>query len=207
MSVAAERTVDTPSVDARLLPRFRVLTIEGVRRAFKLEPVYWSALSVLAARRRRTLAAEVVERLKSAPPGTNQSAFLRASVAGDLYDSWQVQQARTSTVGWANVVDAIAEPAFAATVGGRLTAINPPMLALLRARGLPFKGDASDISLELAPGALTLLNNGRRAEPVVCSAGFRIAGHRVSCRVRVVPSRSGPADSGGSLLIGFSAPP
>lgn len=198
--------LDPAPVDARLLPRFRVVTIDGVRRAFKLEPVYWSALSILAARRRRTLAAEMVERLKSAPPGANHSAFLRASVAGELYDLWQAQQARSSALGWTGVVDAIAEPAFAATLGGRLVAMNGPMRALLRSRGLGCDEDPSDVAFELAPGALALLKDPRREGPVICSAGFRLEGRRVGCRVRVVPSRTGPGDGFDCLLIGFSAP-
>jgi predicted DNA-binding ribbon-helix-helix protein len=206
MSAASERSCDEPSADARLLPRFRVLIIDGARRAFKLEPVYWSALSAIAARRRRTLAAEVVERLKSAPPRMNHSAFLRASVAGDLYDMSEAQQARPSVVGWSNVIEAIAEPAFVAMRAGRLTALNAPMRALLRARGLALEADPTDVSLEIAPGALTLLNRSQRSEPVVCNAGFRKSGHRVSCRVRLVPSRVGAEGGVDCVFIGFSAP-
>jgi predicted DNA-binding ribbon-helix-helix protein len=205
MIATARQTADIAPVDARLLPRFRVLTIEGVRRAFKLEPIYWSALATLAARRGRTLAAEVVERLRYAPTGMNHSAFLRASIAGDLYDLWQAQQARSASVGWADVVDAIAEPAFAATLGGRLTAINGPMRALLRSRGLAFDSDPADVTLDLAPGAVTMLS-ARRAGAVVCNAGFRLDGRQVSCRVRVVPSKPAPGEGGEALLIGFSAP-
>ena len=206
MSAAVDRTFDLAPADVRLLPHFRVLRVEGVRRAFKLEPVFWSALALFAARRRRTLAAEVVERLKTAPAESNHSAFLRASVAGDLFDLWQAQQARPTAPGWAGVVDAIAEPAFAAMLGGHLTAINPAMRALLRARGLPCDGDATDVAFEPAPGAVALLHASGRTAPIICNAGFRVAGQRVGCRVRVVPSRPGPGDGLDCLLIGFSAP-
>lgn len=208
MSAAAlRRTLAPPAADARLTPRFRVLVIDGARRAFKLEPIYWSALSLLAARRRRTLAAEVVDRLSSAPPGTNHSAFLRASVVGDLYDVCQTQQSIPSSHGWGGIVDAIAEPAFAATLGGRLTAMNSRMRALLLSRGLDCQGDPADVALELAPGALTLLHDSRRTEAVVCSAFFRRKAERVACRVRVVPSRTRTEEGVDCLLLGFCAPP
>jgi predicted DNA-binding ribbon-helix-helix protein len=207
MSAAAEADIAQPAAEARLVPRFRVLVIDGVRRAFKLEPVYWSALSLLAARRRRTLTADVVERLRSAPPGTNHSAFLRASIAGELYDACQTQQARPSSLSWAAIVDAIAEPAFAATLGGRLTAINPRMRALLKSRGLGCEADPGDVALELAPSALALLKNSQRTEAVVCSAHFRRGGERVTWRVRVVPARTGTGEGVGCLLLGFSAAP
>jgi predicted DNA-binding ribbon-helix-helix protein len=206
MIATAYRNAQLAPVDDRLLPRFRVLTLDGVRRAFKLEPIYWSALGVLASRRRRTLAEEVLERLKYAPPGANLSAFLRASIAGDLYDLFQAQQARPPEVGWAEVVDAIAEPAFAATLGGRLSAMNLPMRALLRSRGLACE-DPSDVTLDLAPGAVALLRASGRAGPVVCNAGFRLDGRRVSCRVRIVPSTPGASNGAECPLIGFSAPP
>jgi predicted DNA-binding ribbon-helix-helix protein len=205
MIATARQIADIAPVDSRLLPRFRVLTIEGVRHAFKLEPIYWSALSALAARRRRTLAAEIVERLRFAPTGMNHSAFLRASVAGDIFDLWQEQQARRTPVGWTDVVDAIAEPAFAATLGGRLMAINSPMRALLHSRGVAADREPADMTLDLAPGAAAMLNGARRNGPVVCNAAFRLDGLQVSFRVRIVPSN--PSGSGGDrLLIGFSAP-
>jgi predicted DNA-binding ribbon-helix-helix protein len=206
MSAAARQHLAQPASEARLAPRFRVLVIDGVRRAFKLEPVYWSALSLLAARRRRTLSAEVVERLRSAPPAGNQSAFLRASIVGDLYDTCQTQQAIPSWLGWAGIVDAIAEPAFAATPGGRLTAINPRMRALLQSRGLGCEADPGDVALELAPDVLTLLNHSQRTEAVICSAGFRRGAERVISRVRIVPTRAATGQGVDCLLLGFSAP-
>ena len=206
MIAAARRDVAPPAADARLAPRFRVLVIDGVRRAFKLEPVYWSALSLLATRRRRTQSAEAAERLRSAPPGVNHSAFLRASIVSDLYDACQAHQATPSWQSWAAIVDAIAEPAFAATPGGRLTAINARMRALLGSRGLGWAGDQADVALELAPGALALLNDSQRMEAVVCSAQFRRGAERVTCRVRLVPARAGNSDVVDGLLLGFSAP-
>ncbi len=46
-----------PAADERLALKFRVLSIEGKRRAFRLEAIFWSALEFIAARRRRSATA------------------------------------------------------------------------------------------------------------------------------------------------------
>jgi predicted DNA-binding ribbon-helix-helix protein len=201
MSLALDRKA--PGADPRLSPRFRTLTIGGVRRAFRLEGAFWSALGAIAARNRRTLASEIAVRLAGAPDEANHSGRLRAGAAADLLDLWETAEANTVKPQWARVVQAIPSPAFAATGSGRVLALNAGMRGLLARRGLPdgALAKASGIAVELAAGAIFQANRASREAPVVCNAVFRAGEARALAKVRIVLADAGQEPA--RLIIGF----
>jgi predicted DNA-binding ribbon-helix-helix protein len=201
MSLALDRK--TPATDARLAPRFRTLTIGGVRRAFRLEGAFWAAIAAIAERNRRTLAAEIGARLAGAPDEANHSGVLRAGVASDLLDLWETAEASAAKPQWARVVQAIPSPAFAATGSGRMLALNEAMRGLLAKRGLPDTAlsKAPAVAVELAAGAIFQANRASREAPVVCNAVFRAGEARAVARVRIVLADAGQDQA--RLIIGF----
>jgi predicted DNA-binding ribbon-helix-helix protein len=203
MSAAAHRLPDAAPCDSRLAPRFRVLSIAGARRAFRLEAVFWSALAAIAALNRRPLAAEIAARLTDAPDAANHSALLRAGAVADLLELWETARAHAAKPMWTKVLAAMPGPAFAATGSGRLVALNAPMRGLLERHGLA-PAPLAQASVELAAGALGQLSKAHLDQPVVCNAVFRAERSRAACRVRIVLAEPGQTDS--RLIIGFPEP-
>jgi predicted DNA-binding ribbon-helix-helix protein len=197
------RSAAEPPNPERLAPRFRVVSIAGERRAFRLEQVFWTALAAIARRNRRDLAGEIAASLRRAPANLNASAMLRASVTADLLDLWELAEARAVRPAWGRVIAALPTPAFAATPSQAVAALNEPMRAVLERRGLPLSasGPESTLGVELAAGAVTQLLRSDRGDFLVCNAVFRSGPHRASCRTRVVQADDGRAER--RLILGF----
>lgn len=206
MSAVVERLAEPAPCDGELAPQFRVFAIDGARRGFRLEAVFWTALTALAALKRRPLAAEIAARLKDAPEAANHSGLLRAGAVADLLELWETARAQSATPVWTKVIAAMPGPAFASTGTGLLTALNAPMRSLLERRGLaPAALDRQlNASVELAAGALAQLGKAHLDGPVVCNAVFRAEGSRAVCRVRVVLAEPGRTDT--RLILGFPEP-
>jgi predicted DNA-binding ribbon-helix-helix protein len=199
----------TPEVDPRLQPQFKVLTLGRERRAFRLESVFWTALTAIGQRNGRSLAREVEVTLGRQAESLNHSAYLRASVASDLFDLWSVSAARARKADWANVLAAAPAGAFAMTRSRRILDVNEALVTFLRSRDL-YVTAGTDVGDELfiEMGSLAqngLAQNGLRKEDrqpfVTCQAVFRCAGRRTACRVRLV--QAGDEKSEQVLMIGF----
>lgn len=189
--------------DDRLAQRFRVVSISGERRGFRLEQVFWTALAAIAMRNRRSVAGEIAATLRRSPGNLNSSAMLRASLAADLLDLWDLAEARSARPAWGKVLAALPTPAFAATRSQAVAGLNEPMRVLLEQRGLPRSacGPESPLSVELAAGAVAQLMKAERGDFLVCSAVFRSGAHRATCRTRVVQADDDKA--GHRLILGF----
>src|SRR5579863_10398245 len=129
--MSASLQTPEPTEDDRLAPRFRVVSIAGERRGFRLEQVFWSALAAIATRNRRSLAGEISATLRRTPGNLNASAMLRASLTADLFDLWDMAEGRAVRPAWGKVLAALPTPAFAATRAQAVAALNEPMRALL----------------------------------------------------------------------------
>ena len=191
-------------------PQFRVLVIDGRRKAFRLEAAFWSALEMFAGRANRTLAGEAEARLAEIPPDLNQSSALRASLASDLLDGWRDAEAKLARPQGAALVAAIPTAAFAVTARSRLTSVNAPLLSHLQrlspGRGAPVDtlGGALRLSVEIPPSAFAELAHDPARRFVTCQAEFRTAARRMLCRVRLVPFDG--ADLSARLFLGFVEP-
>ena len=203
MNAPSKPAAFDPGKDVRMSPRFRVLSIGGERRGFRLEQVFWNAISAIATRNRRNLTEEVAVTLRRAPKGLNASAYLRASALADLMDLWEVAEAMAGRPVWTKVVKALPWPAFAVTRSQSLVALNEPMRAHLDWRGIPTSatGPESAISVELASGAIVQMLKADPEGLVVCNAVFRSGQHKALCRVRVI--RVDDEKSELRLILGF----
>jgi len=180
--------------DARNRLHFRVLTIGGARKGFRLEVVYWEALELLAERNGRGVAAEVQARLAGAPESLNQSSVLRASLTADLMDGWRDSEARAAHPDWSAMIAALPVPAFLASRRSVLLAVNTPLLTVLQglrsAAGVPLDTveGALNLSVEVPPSAAAELGRPAGRKFVLCTVSFAAQGQRIACHARLVPA-------------------
>ena len=186
---------------------FRVLSIEGARKAFRLEMIYWEALSVLAAHNGRSVAAEVQARLLNAPSDLNQSSLLRASVTSDLLGGWKDAESRALKPDWSAMIAALPAPAFLASRRSVLLAVNEPLLSVLQGLrsepGVPLNSleGALDLSVQLPPSAVSQLAPGSSRKFVISTASFAAHGQKIACRVRLTPVQGAQLEA--ANLLGF----
>lgn len=174
---------------------FRALAMEGGRKAFRLEMIYWQALEVLAAQNGRNLAGEVQARLAHTSDQLNQSSALRASVAADLFEFWKKSEAEALRPDWSAMIAALPQPSFLVSRRSVLLAVNEPLLSVLQG----VRPDPGTPPLNTVPGALSLrvevppsvvaeLATGRRF--VICTVRFIAPGRQpIACRTRIIPVR------------------
>jgi len=197
MSVAQDPSAfDVARADPRLEPQFRVVSIAGERKAFRLEAVFWTVMGLVARRNKRSLPAEMAAALGRLGQRSNQSAHLRARYAADLLDLLELAEANVSRPDWAVVVDAMPQPAMVLTRTLKVVQLNPPMRALLGQRGLSLKIGAQPV-VEVPPAIGDRL--GSEAGAIgACNAIIRDGAGRCVVRTRFVS-----AGGGGPLLLGF----
>jgi predicted DNA-binding ribbon-helix-helix protein len=186
---------------------FRVLSIGGARKGFRLEMIYWQALDVLAARNGRNLAAEVQARLAGAPEGVNHSSVLRASIAADLMGAWKQAEAEALRPDWSAMIAALPSPAFLVSRRSVLLAVNEPLLSMLQSLrsepGLPWNTiqGALTLSVQVPPAGGAELASGHRRF-VICTVVFSGGGgQRIACPARLIPVHG--ADVQSANLLGL----
>ena len=97
MSVVQDPSAfDLARADPRLEQQFRVISIGGERKAFRLEAVFWTVMRRVALRNKRSLAAEMAAALGRLSQRANQSAHLRARYAADLLDLLELAEANAA---------------------------------------------------------------------------------------------------------------
>jgi len=186
---------------------FRVLSIDGARKAFRLEMIYWEALSVLAAHNGRTVAGEVQARLSNAPADLNQSSLLRASITADLLSGWKDAEGRAVRPDWSAMIAAVPAPAFLVSRRSVLLAVNEPLLSVLQGLrsepGVPLNSleGALELSVQLPPSAVAQLGAGSNRKFVISTATFTGHGQRIACRVRLTPIQGAQLEA--ANLLGF----
>lgn len=197
----------TSEEDGRNRLHFRVLSIDGARRAFRLEMIYWDALGVLAAHNGRTVAGEVQARLLNAPSDLNQSSLLRASVTADLLGAWTEAESRAVKPDWSAMIAALPAPAFLVSRRSVLLAVNEPLLTALQGLraepGVPLNSIEGALSLkvQLPPSAIAQLAPGQNRKFVICTASFSAHGQRIACHVRLTPVQGAQLEA--AHLLGF----
>lgn len=171
-------------------PRFRLLTIAGRRRAFKLEPEFWRALEQMARQREERLSM-LVARLVGDEAG-NATARLRVAVV-----EWYAQQARASRLQnlrgvWQRIIDLMVEPAFVIDQNKRILIFNGAMRALVVQ-----SGTKSHVQLELAAEISRVLAMfGENEQRVLSIPGALTVGQRLlqaAVRVTVLERVDGRA--------------
>lgn len=198
MSVAQDTSAfDLARADPRLEQQFRVISIGGERKAFRLEAVFWTVMRLVARRNKRTLPAEMAAALGRLGQGSNQSAHLRARYAADLLDLLELAEANTARPDWAGVVEAMPQPAVVLTRTLKVLQANAAMRTLLAQRGVPLKADAVP-TVDVPPAIAERLGEEAGAA-AGCNAIFRDGAGRCVVRTRFVSATAG----GGPLLLGF----
>jgi predicted DNA-binding ribbon-helix-helix protein len=196
--------------EARSRLHFRVLTIDGARKAFRLEMIYWEALELLAARNGRTVAAEAQARLAHAPANLNLASALRTSLTSDLLDGLREREAEAARFDWSAVVAALPTPAFLVSRRSVLLTVNAPLLSALQQMrgpsGVPLDTveGAMRLSVEIPPSALVALGGSAGRKFVLCTASFAAQGQRIACHARLLPADAGGSDS--ANLLGLLEP-
>lgn len=184
---------------------FRVLSIGGARKAFRLETVFWEALEALAKRNGRTLAAEVEARLVEAPDHLNQSSALRANLAAELLALWRRAENRALRPEWSAMVAAVPAPAFVISRRSVLLSANEPLLTYLQSqrldRGVPLNTlqGAMELTVQAPPSAIAEFAGRSERKFVSCNVVFAFGHHRISCRTRLLPVE-GPTPEAAALL-------
>lgn len=199
MSQPAARIARETEASPGLALHFRALSIDGKRRAFRLEEVFWSALNILAAHNGRTLRSEMAAMLRKTSDAANASATLRANAVAELLGLWEAERAKAAEPDWRRILMAMPCPAFALSRNGDVVGVNDPMWRLLEDRGLPKEAGAA-LSVELPPAA-TARRPGEANQPRVCNAIFKAANRTTVCRVRIVLNTDEQGRQ--QLLIGF----
>ncbi|HWA62978.1 MAG TPA: ribbon-helix-helix domain-containing protein [Caulobacteraceae bacterium] len=190
--------VEAPPSDRRVEPQFKVVSLGGERKAFRLEGVFWTAMETIARLNRRSLPAEIAATLAKAGPGSNQSAYLRARCAADLLDLWSVAEARSAAPAWDRVIDTMPCAAFVASRTGRVLKLNAAMVALLARKDVAASNEVPP-GLELAAQVAARLKDGDE-DTIVCNAVFRQGERRAVVRARLV--NAGP--DARSMVLGFA---
>ncbi|UZF95728.1 ribbon-helix-helix domain-containing protein [Bosea sp. NBC_00550] len=91
-------------------PRLRLLTVQGRRRAFKLEDAFWQALEYIARRRKQRLSAYVAQLIGN--DSGNATARLRVAAIEWFMREAQAEQPAHAKERWQRIIDLMAEPAF-----------------------------------------------------------------------------------------------
>jgi predicted DNA-binding ribbon-helix-helix protein len=120
-----------PAADDRNGPsrHFRIVRIDGKRRAFSLEPVFWTALELAARRLGLRLNRYLAQVLAEAPEGNGASVLRCAAVQWLLLEQERLRA--NDPVGLAaGVTQAIAVPALVLDERKRIVAHNSSFLAL-----------------------------------------------------------------------------
>lgn len=108
-------------------PRLRLLTIEGRRRAFKLEAQFWQALEHMARARRERLSMLVAHLLSD--DGGNATARLRVAAIEWFMGEGHASQSQDLKSRWQRIIDLIVEPAFIINQHKQILLFNGPMRA------------------------------------------------------------------------------
>jgi predicted DNA-binding ribbon-helix-helix protein len=184
-------------------PRFRVVSIDGKRRGFRLESIFWSALELIASHHGRTLPAQIASILQGVDDDANASAAVRSSVAAELIDISEIGKASAVNPSWEKVLTAMPHPAFALTRNQAIVALNDPMWAFLESRGLPRAPAAPNevLGVELTAAALARRHGVDPGDFVLCNAVFRVGGRLTNCRVRIIQAAGDAGDR--RLMLGF----
>jgi len=188
---------------------FRVLSIGGARKAFRLEMIYWRAIEVMAERNGRSVAAEVEARLGKAAEHPNQSSLLRANLTSDLFEAWREAEAQLARPDWSAMVAALPTPAFLASRRSVLLAVNEPLLAMLQSLrsepGTPFDTlqGAADLRVQVPDSVAAELRAGAERKFVVCNVTFTGQSQRIVCRARMIAAQGASPRSANLLgLLG-----
>ena len=179
--------------------KFRVLRLDGSRKAFRLETPFWEALEVIARERGTTLEDEVRAKLDNVPDNANHSSALRVGAIEDMIEFWRLAESRAARLQWAHVLEASPSPAFALTESGRLIYANSALVKAVRGHRLAPDDGPTDIAVELPAQALgEALRSGGQ---VLATALFRSGAFRFSARARLAGHVDG-ADAN-PVVIGF----
>jgi predicted DNA-binding ribbon-helix-helix protein len=179
--------------------KFRVLRLGRSRKAFRLENPFWQALQIIAREKGRSIEEEVGSRLEHVPEGANQSSALRMGAIEDMIAFWQVAESRSSSLQWADVLEASPSPAFALTESGRIICANSALMKAVRGHRLAPDSGPTELAIELSAQALgEALRSGAQ---VHTNALFRCGPFRVSARARLVGHVNGSGAN--RMVIGF----
>ncbi len=130
--------------------KFRVVTVAGQRRGIKLEEIYWSSLSELAARRGCRLADIIAESDMALTGEGNLTARLRLVATNYLREQLSSARERSELSLIAGQVRACPSPAFALTGDKRIIAYNPAFLTFVQSRFFRVQPSAPAQSLRLS---------------------------------------------------------
>jgi predicted DNA-binding ribbon-helix-helix protein len=139
----------SPAEDMSAL-RFRVVTVRGQRRGIKLEEIFWSSLSELAALTGCKLADVIAECEQDLGEGGNLTARLRYIAASYLREQLADARERSSLSVIAGQVRACPSPAFALAGNRRIIAYNPAFLTFVQSRFLGFQSSPPAQGLRLS---------------------------------------------------------
>jgi predicted DNA-binding ribbon-helix-helix protein len=109
--------------------RFRILSIDGKRRAFKLEAAFWQALQEMAHAKGERLSL-LISGLLSEAANENASSILRVAAASWLLETVKKQEERSIGARWQRIIDLIEQPAFIINQAKQIVLFNRPMQTL-----------------------------------------------------------------------------
>lgn len=111
---------------------FRALTIDGKRKALRLERSFWAAIEQLSSEANQTQAEFISTALSVADAKANATSAVRQHVLRQILQSENRMKSMLSIDAVRNLINACPGPAIALSEQRRLQLTNPPFLRFLR---------------------------------------------------------------------------
>lgn len=121
-------------LDGDLKLVFRAVSAGGERRGIRLENIFWSTISAMAAARRQTIGDLVADTADLVPDGGNLASTLRVAAAGWLRERVAAVERAAAADNVYGIVHASPSPAFVLTADKRIVQYNQAFLNFLQAR-------------------------------------------------------------------------
>lgn len=124
---------ETPATDQTAKAwKFRAITIDGSRKALKLETVFWNALEEQAGHAGVTVSDIIQSALSKADADPNATSAVRQHVVGLLMAADRERRRMLSVEAVGHILNACPSPAFALSSERRLRLTNNPFLRFVR---------------------------------------------------------------------------
>ena len=175
---------DVPDIDGLIAslapsagsPVFRALTVEGRRRALRLEADYWDAVEAIAREEKTSLGDLLAAIDRSALHTNNLASAVRQFVLLWTRDRLATARNLASVRGIESLVAACPSPAFALSSKRQLRAHNPAFLRYLR-RNIQMENTGAiggDLRLQLDMGMDELFREFAKRRSSFVTVGFAI---------------------------------
>jgi len=171
-------------------PRLRLLTVQGRRRAFKLEDTFWQALEYIARRRKEKLSTYVAQLVGN--DAGNATARLRVAAIEWFMREALADQPTQAKGRWQRIIDLMAEPAFVIDRHKQIRLFNSPMRNFVASVGVQSQL-RFELSAEISRVLMLFDENEQRILSIPCSLEAGQQSWKATVRVTLLERAHGHA--------------